>query len=215
MDWTQRLSIMDQVGYVEPPAQLYRLCIAHIQAVARAKPQPRAGEHHTDREGCDMTERACKRCGADMYGKGSDALFCSAKCRNTAYRKANAEKIAERQREWKKANPTRIAEHKRKWQKANAVKLAEYYRDYRKRIAEQRREYLQAEREQRQRRNDMADLQDKIAVLLWRTEATNAGAPDSIAAGRTLAAFAEQSPELRARWLKFADAIIAALPELL
>ena len=87
-----------------------------------------------------MTERICKWCGADMYGKGSDALFCSAKCRNTAYRKANAEKIAERQREWKKANPTRIAEHKRKWQKANAVKIAEYYRDYRKRIAEQRRE---------------------------------------------------------------------------
>ena len=166
-----------------------------------------------------MTERGCKWCGADMYGKGSDALFCSAKCRNTAYRKANAEKIAERQREWKKANPTRIAEHKRKWQKANAVKLAEYYRKYyqanREQIEEQRREYLQAEREQRQRRNDMADLQDKIAALLWRTEATNAGAPDSIAAGRTLAAFAEQSPELRARWLKFADAIIAALPELL
>ena len=87
-----------------------------------------------------MTERACKWCGADMYGKGSDALFCSAKCRNTSHRKANAEKIAERQREWKKANPTRIAEHKRKWQKANAVKIAEYYRDYRKRIAEQRRE---------------------------------------------------------------------------
>ena len=34
MDWMQRLSIMDQVGYVKSPTKRYRLCIAHIQATA-------------------------------------------------------------------------------------------------------------------------------------------------------------------------------------
>jgi hypothetical protein len=55
-------------------------------------------------------------------------------------------------------------------------------------------------------------MRDKIAAELWRVEAVDAGVPESVAKGRTPEAFADQSPELRARWFKFADAILAALP---
>jgi len=55
-------------------------------------------------------------------------------------------------------------------------------------------------------------MRDKIAAELWRVEAVDAGVPESVAKGRTPEAFADQSPELRVRWFKFADAILAALP---
>jgi len=50
-----------------------------------------------------------------------------------------------------------------------------------------------------------------VAAALWREEAVNAGAPNSVAAGRTLASFSEQSPELQARWTKFAACAIRAI----
>ena len=55
-------------------------------------------------------------------------------------------------------------------------------------------------------------MRDKIAAELWRVEAVDAGVPESVAKGRTPEAFADQSPELRVRWFKFANAILAALP---
>ena len=51
----------------------------------------------------------------------------------------------------------------------------------------------------------------ELAAVLWREEAVNAGAPNSVAVGRTIEAFTEQSPELQARWLKFARAALRAL----
>jgi len=55
-------------------------------------------------------------------------------------------------------------------------------------------------------------MRDKIAAELWRTQAIDAGAPPSVANGRTLESFASESPGTRASWLKYADAILAALP---
>jgi hypothetical protein len=55
-------------------------------------------------------------------------------------------------------------------------------------------------------------MRDQIAALLWRTEAVDSGTPQSVIDGRTPEAFADQSPELRRKWFKYADAIFAALP---
>jgi hypothetical protein len=55
-------------------------------------------------------------------------------------------------------------------------------------------------------------MRDQIAALLWRTEAVDSGTPQSVIDRRTPEAFADQSPELRGKWFKYADAILAALP---
>ena len=55
-------------------------------------------------------------------------------------------------------------------------------------------------------------MRDQIAALLWRTEAVDSGTPQSLIDRRTPEAFADQSPELRGKWFKYADAILAALP---
>lgn len=51
---------------------------------------------------------------------------------------------------------------------------------------------------------------DDLAAILWRTEAEDAGAPASIAEGRTRTAFDEQSDELKKRWRKFSRAALSA-----
>jgi len=58
----------------------------------------------------------------------------------------------------------------------------------------------------------MTDLRDKIAAQMWRTHATDVGAPESVATARTPEAFADESDSTRATWLRQADAIIVALP---
>ena len=57
-------------------------------------------------------------------------------------------------------------------------------------------------------------MRDKIAAVMWRTQAEGVGAPASVANARTPEAFADESRETRNTWLKQADAIIAALPVL-
>lgn len=52
---------------------------------------------------------------------------------------------------------------------------------------------------------------DDVAAELWKAEAEDAGAPASIANGRTRDAFDDQSDELKRRWRKFARAAIRAL----
>lgn len=52
---------------------------------------------------------------------------------------------------------------------------------------------------------------DDVAAKLWKAEAEDAGAPASIANGRTRDAFDDQSDELKRRWRKFARAAIRAL----
>ena len=52
---------------------------------------------------------------------------------------------------------------------------------------------------------------ETLAAALWREESVNAGAPASVTDGRTIASFADQSPELRARWIKFASCAIRAI----
>lgn len=51
---------------------------------------------------------------------------------------------------------------------------------------------------------------DDLAAILWRTEAEDAGAPASIAEGRTRTAFDGQSDELKKRWRKFSRAALSA-----
>jgi len=55
-------------------------------------------------------------------------------------------------------------------------------------------------------------MRDKIAALMWRTQAVDVGAPASVANARTPEAFSDESQETRDTWLKQADAILAALP---
>ena len=57
-------------------------------------------------------------------------------------------------------------------------------------------------------------MRDKLAAVLWRTEAVNTGTPQSVIGNRTPEAFAEESPETRSKWLKYADAIITTLPDM-
>lgn len=52
---------------------------------------------------------------------------------------------------------------------------------------------------------------DDVAAELWKAEAEDAGAPASIANGRTRDAFDDQSDELKRRWRKFARAATRAL----
>ena len=53
-----------------------------------------------------------------------------------------------------------------------------------------------------------------IAHAAWRHEATT-GSPASVAKARTLEAFAEAGPLTRDKWLSSADAILAALPDMI
>lgn len=53
---------------------------------------------------------------------------------------------------------------------------------------------------------------DDMATVLWRTEAEDAGAPASIAAGRTREAFDEQAETAKDRWRKFSRAALRSLP---
>ena len=96
-------------------------------------------------------KRACKWCGGGMEGKTARAVFCCVKCKKKSYRRANAERIAEYQREYHQANRERIAERKREYREANVEKIAEYDREYRRanveKIAEHDREYYQANAE--------------------------------------------------------------------
>jgi hypothetical protein len=53
-----------------------------------------------------------------------------------------------------------------------------------------------------------------IAHAAWRHEATS-GAPSSVANARTLEAFADAGPIARDKWLSSADAILAAMPDMI
>jgi len=55
------------------------------------------------REGCRVTERACKWCGGGMEGKRRDAVFCSRKCISALWHRTNAEQISEKKRKYYKA----------------------------------------------------------------------------------------------------------------
>jgi hypothetical protein len=55
------------------------------------------------------------------------------------------------------------------------------------------------------------DMVERVAARLWKAEAEDCGAPDSVAKGRTLDAYRDQAPELQARWSKFARAAIEAM----
>lgn len=52
---------------------------------------------------------------------------------------------------------------------------------------------------------------DDIAAVLWRAESEDAGAPASIAAGRTRDAFNDQSDSTKTKWRKLAVAAIRAM----
>jgi len=65
------------------------------------------------REGCGVTERACKWCGGGMEGKRRDAVFCSKKCISALRHQANAEQISEKKRKYYKANAEKIREYNR------------------------------------------------------------------------------------------------------
>ena len=86
-------------------------------------------------------KRACKWCGGGMEGKIARAVFCCVKCKKKSYRRANAERIAEYNREYHQANRERIDERKREYREANAEKIAEYDREYRQANAERLSEY--------------------------------------------------------------------------
>lgn len=52
---------------------------------------------------------------------------------------------------------------------------------------------------------------ERVAARLWKAEAEDAGAPASVAQGRTRAAFDEQSDGTKDRWRKFARAALLAV----
>jgi hypothetical protein len=58
-------------------------------------------------------------------------------------------------------------------------------------------------------------MRDQIAALMWRTQSIDAGTPQSVTNGRTLEAFADAGDEVRRYWLKQADAILEALPDMI
>jgi hypothetical protein len=55
----------------------------------------------------------------------------------------------------------------------------------------------------------MSDLVERVAAELWRTESVDSGSPASITAGRTPEAFADEADVTRAKWSKFARAVVA------
>jgi hypothetical protein len=61
-------------------------------------------------------------------------------------------------------------------------------------------------------RTNRMTMRDKIAAVMWRTQAVDVGAPESVPKARTPEAFSDEADSTRATWLKQADAIIAALP---
>ena len=90
-------------------------------------------------------KRACKWCGGGMEGKKRNAVFCCVKCIKKSYRRDNAERLSEYQREYRRANAARKAEYQREYHQANRERIIErqreYYRDNAERIAEYQREY--------------------------------------------------------------------------
>lgn len=55
------------------------------------------------------------------------------------------------------------------------------------------------------------DQVERMAAAMWKAEAVDSGAPQSVARGRTPQAFADQAEETRARWHKLARAGFAAM----
>jgi len=53
------------------------------------------------------------------------------------------------------------------------------------------------------------ELVDDLAAVLWRTEATDAGVPQSVIDGRTRQAFDDESQSTKYRWRKFARAALS------
>jgi hypothetical protein len=54
----------------------------------------------------------------------------------------------------------------------------------------------------------MIDLVERVAAELWRAEAVDSGSPASVADRRTLEAFANEADTTRAKWHKFARAVV-------
>lgn len=56
---------------------------------------------------------------------------------------------------------------------------------------------------------------ERIAALMWHTEAVGSGTPESVALARTFEGFHDCSDDVRDPWLKQAYAIIAAMPSMI
>lgn len=53
---------------------------------------------------------------------------------------------------------------------------------------------------------------ERVAAAMWKAEAVDSGSPESVARGRTIETFLEQSEDARKKWLKFARAALSAMP---
>lgn len=55
------------------------------------------------------------------------------------------------------------------------------------------------------------DKREHLAAILWRTQAEGTGTPQIVIDRRTPEAFENENQQTRDKWLKYADAAIAAL----
>lgn len=70
--------------------------------------------------------RTCEFClGALQLGTPANTRFCSKRCNDAAYYRANQERIKQRVREWEQANRERVAENHRLWKQKNPERLRE------------------------------------------------------------------------------------------
>lgn len=76
--------------------------------------------------------KRCLRCGNALPGRNSRRMYCSAQCKQQAYRAANADAVKRNLQAYRAANANKIAEKARAYRLAHSAERAEYQRAYRK-----------------------------------------------------------------------------------
>ena len=76
--------------------------------------------------------RACAECGESMLGKRPQAVYCSKKCGNAAWQKANRDHANDLQRDWQRNNRDRSRESRKALYRVNGDRHKEYREAWRK-----------------------------------------------------------------------------------
>jgi len=106
----------------------------------------------------DKQGRSCPICGGEVAGKASK-VYCSEKCKNSAWREANPERGKELNKEWRKANSEKVKAENKKWRKANPEKCKKALRKWQKANPEKCKEYCHRRRA-RLKGNGIEDTSD-------------------------------------------------------
>jgi len=127
---------------------------------ARRKKSPKARREKSSKA---MVAKSCPTCGGDVVGPAGK-IYCSSRCSNTAWRKANPERRKELAERYREANREKINESYRKHYKANPEKIRAKVKKWKKNNPEKRKAQ-QHRRRARIRGNGVEDTSDYRARM--------------------------------------------------